>query len=314
MSDSPKLTEGDSLLIAAPADWRAACFSVPAMRALKRMKLELRILCPVSQGAFWESCGLGQVLTYADNASAREIAGRLNGDTIALAWEAGPAADALAKAGIPRRLGPPAKGLAKRLTELVEVIERPGPIQHRVRFYLGIAEKLGAEAMVAANFTPVNLGIPKAIERVLLVPDSDFGSHFEWPVERWEGVAKELLARGKQLWIATSGPRGAALSEALPEATGVPLKLPALEDLSSCALCIAADGSAPHLAAHMGTTCAVLFGPGEPEWTRPLGKRHVIIRRKVECAPCHAPKCRMDLRCQNDLDSGEVLRALEDLL
>ena len=287
---------------------------MPAVRALKRMKLELRILCPARQGSFWEGCGVGQVLAYPDNASAREIAGRMKGDTVSLAWEAGPAADALAKAGIPRRLGPPAKGLAKRLTEPVEVIERPGPIQHRVRFYLGIAEKLGAEAMVAENFTPVKTGVPQAMDRVLLVPDSDFGTHYEWPVEHWEVVAKELLARGKQLWIATSGPRGAALAKVLPEATGVPLVFPALEDLSSCALCIAADGSVPHLAAHVGTTCAVLFGPGEPEWTRPLGKHHAIIRRKVECAPCHAPKCRMDLRCQNDLDSDEVLRVLESLL
>jgi ADP-heptose:LPS heptosyltransferase len=54
----------------------------------------------------------------------------------------------------------------------------------------------------------------------------------------------------------------------------------------------------------------VLFGPGEPEWMRPMGKRHVIVRRKVECSPCHAPKCRMDLRCQHELEVAEVLRGL----
>jgi hypothetical protein len=43
---------------------------------------------------------------------------------------------------------------------------------------------------------------------------------------------------------------------------------------------------------------------------RPLGKQHLIVRRKVECAPCHAPKCRMDLRCQTELEVGEVLRVL----
>ena len=46
---------------------------------------------------------------------------------------------------------------------------------------------------------------------------------------------------------------------------------------------------------------------------RPLGKQHVIVRRKVECSPCHAPKCRMDLRCQNELEVEEVLRALQVL-
>jgi heptosyltransferase-2 len=104
--------------------------------------------------------------------------------------------------------------------------------------------------------------------------------------------------------------KGSALAKAIPEAEVVTLVLPALEELASCSLCIAADSSVPHLAAHVGTTCVVLFGPGEPEWMRPLGKQHVIVRRKVECSPCHAPKCRMDLRCQNDLEVEEVMRAI----
>jgi ADP-heptose:LPS heptosyltransferase len=307
------LSAGDPLLVAAPADWRGACLSVPAVRALKGMGVETRVLCSDDQRTFWENSGLGKVVAYPVGSSSREIARQIDGEPASLAWEAGVAADACAKAGIPRRLGPPAKGLVKRLTEPVEVIERPGPIQHRVRFFLGIAAKLGAETMVAANFAPVRVAVPLATDRVLLVPDSDFGRHYEWPLERWEVVAKALLERGKIVWIATNGPLGAALSAAIPRAEGVALELPALDDLSSCALCLAADGSVPHLAAHVGTTCVVLFGPGEPEWTRPLGKRHVVVRRKVACSPCFAPKCRMDLRCQNDLETGEVLRALEDL-
>ena len=310
MSDSSKLFPGDALLVTAPVAWRETCLSMPAMRALKRLGVEVSVLCPERQTGFWEASGFGKVIGYADRASVREIAGRLKDAKASLAWEAGVAADAMAKAGIPRRLGPPAKGLVKRLTEPVEVIERPGPVQHRVRFYLGLVEKLGAQAMVAENFAPLVTGIPRAMERMLLVPDSDFGPHYEWPLERWEAVAKNLLERGKQLWIASAGPKGAALAKALPAATGVALAIPGLDDLSSCALCVAADGSVPHLAAHVGTTCVVLFGPGEPEWMRPLGKQHVIVRRKVECSPCHAPKCRMDLRCQNDLEVAEVLRVL----
>jgi ADP-heptose:LPS heptosyltransferase len=313
VSDSPKLSPGDALLVAAPVAWREACLSVPAMRALKRLGVDVSVLCPERQTGFWEASGFLKLVPYSDRASVREIAGRLKGVTGSLAWEAGMAADALAKAGIPRRLGTPARGLVKRLTEPVEVIGLAGPVQHRVRFYLDLVEKLGAEAMVAENFAPLVTEVPRAVERVLLVPDSDFGPHYEWPVDRWEAVAKSLLEKGRQLWIATDRPKGTALAKALPEATAVPLAWPALEDLASCWLCIAADGSAPHLAAHVGTTCVVLFGPGEPEWMRPLGRQHVIARRKVECSPCHAPKCRMDLRCQNELEVDEVLRVLAEI-
>jgi ADP-heptose:LPS heptosyltransferase len=307
------LSPGEVLWVAAPVEWREACLSVPALRALQRMGLEVSLLCPERQAGFWEASGFGEVAGYSEKASVRELAGRMKEAKVSLAWEAGLAADAMAKAGVPRRLGPPAKGLVKGLTEPVEVDGQAGPVQHRVRFYLSLVEKLGAQAMVAENFAPVVTGVPRAMERVLLVPDSDFGSHFEWPVERWEAVARDLLERGKQLWIATVGPKGAALAKAVSEATGVVLVFPGLDDLSSCGLCIAADGSVPHLAAHVGTTCVVLFGPGEPEWMRPLGRRHVIVRRKVECSPCHAPKCRMDLRCQHELEVAEVLRVLAEI-
>ena len=273
------------------------------------MGVAVEVLCLERQAGFWKATGFEAVIGYGDKASARELAGRLKDRKAVLLWEAGVAAEACAKAGVPRRIGPQAKDLAKRLTEPVALVEAPGPIRHRVRLYLDLAAKLGAEPMVAENFATLRVDVPRAVERVLLVPDSDFGSHYEWPLDRWQAVAKALLEKGSQLRIA-SGAKGSALAKAIPEAEVVTLAWPALEDLASCSLCVVADGSLPHLAAHVGTTCIVLFGPGEPEWMRPLGKQHVIVRRKVECSPCHAPKCRMDLRCQNDLEVEEVLRAL----
>ena len=277
------------------------------------MGVSVGVLCPERQTGFWKATGFEAVTGYGDKASARELAGRVKDRKAVLLWEAGVAADACAKAGVPRRIGPQAKDLAKRLTEPVALVEAPGPIRHRVRFYLDLAAKLGAEPMVAENFAPLLVDVPRAVERVLLVPDSDFGSHYEWPLDRWEAVAKELLGKGRQLRVA-SGVKGSALAKAVPEAEVVTLDWPALEDLASCSLCVAADGSVPHLAAHVGTACVVLFGPGEPEWMRPLGKQHVIVRRKVECSPCHAPKCRMDLRCQNELEADEVIRSVISLL
>ena len=314
MADTLKLSSGDPLVIAAPVEWRGACLSLPALRALKGLVSELRVLCREEQASFWQSCEIGKVITYPDGANARAISGLLSAEGASLAWEPGSAADAFAKIGIPHRYGPPAKGLVKRLSQTVEVIERPGPVQHRVRFYLNIAAKFGAETMVPENFEPVRLGVPRASDRVILVPDSDYGAHYEWPLDRWVTVAKEVVRRINRVGIASCGPIGTALAKAVPEATEVPMKLPGLDDLGSSAICITADGSVPHLAAHVGTTCIVLYGPGDPEWSRPLGRQHVLIRRKVECAPCHAPSCRMDLRCQQDLEVDEVLKSLEGVI
>ncbi|QJE96576.1 glycosyltransferase family 9 protein [Luteolibacter luteus] len=313
MSEAPLIQPGEPLLVAAPAAWREACLSIPAMRALKRMGLDLRVLCPQAQIHLWEASGFTKVTGYSEKTSVRGITALLEKSGTALAWEAGDAAEAVAKAGIPRRLGPPAKGLEKRLTERITIVESPGPIRHRVQFYLGIAAKLGAETMVAENFAPASIGVPQDPDRVLLVPDSDFGSHYEWPLERWVDLGKTIVESGKLVRVGIAGAHGQKLAAALEGSDSVRLELPALEELSAHGLCIAAEGSVPHLAAHVGTMCLVLFGPGEPEWMRPLGRQHGIARRKVECSPCFANKCVMDLRCQKELEVTEVLRVLEGM-
>ncbi len=309
MPDAPKLTPGEILFVATPPRWREACLSVPAMRAFQRLGVRVKVLCPDKQLAFWKASGFGDGIAYPAGASAGGIAGRLSGVDAALLWEAGPVADACAKAGVPRRLGLPAKGLEKRLTERIERVVKPGPIEHRVRFYLDIAEELGAEGYVAENFTLVEMGVERE-GGVLLAPDSDEGPHYEWPLERWVALAGDLQEAGLEPVVGRGGRLGQALAGALEGAEAVDLGFPALEELARYRLCVAADGALPHLAAHVGTACVVLFGPGEPEWLRPLGKRHVIVRRKVECSPCFAPKCRMDLRCQTELEAEEVKAAI----
>lgn len=309
MPDLPKFQPGDRLLVAAPVHWREACLSVPAIRAIHRQGVDLRILCPASQSGFWRTSGGGEIVEYPDGAPAKVVASRLSGVKSALLWEPGVAADACAKAGVTRRLGPPAKGLEKRLTDRIERPVEAGPIEHRVRFYLGLAAALGAEAFVPGNFITVPVGVERA-ETVLLAPDSDDGPHFEWAVDGWVAVAGMLREAGFDVMVAVRGKRGREVASALPDAVSRELVFPALEELAGHRLCVTADGTLPHLAAHVGTTCVVLFGPGEPEWLRPLGRRHVIVRRKVECSPCFAPKCRMDLRCQNELGIDQVVKAI----
>ena len=160
--------------------------------------------------------------------------------------------------------------------------------------------------------SPFNLGIAPVAGAVLLCPGSDFGANHEWPLEGWEEIAEKLTACGCRVTVASvDGGRGLAksLAEKLGDGVGVFHASPlagALPLLAIHALVIAADGSLPHLAAMAGATCVTLFGPNDPAWKRPLGRRHAIVRRHVECAPCLLPKCPMDLRCQHELDSGRV--------
>jgi heptosyltransferase-2 len=204
--------------------------------------------------------------------------------------------------------------LKKQLTHPLAISATP--LEHRVRHYLSAVEAMGISTKHPEYFAPADLGIEPMDGRVLLCPGSDFGPSHEWSIERWVELAKKLITSGLRVTVASIS-AGRGLGKILSDNLGKsadsfqaePLS-EALPTLASYPLVIAADGSLPHLAAHAGATCVVLFGPNDPVWKRPLGKRHAIVRRHVECAPCLQPKCQMDLRCQKQLDVERVWQAI----
>ena len=303
------------MLVAAPERWDEACFAAPALRAMVAAGLGVGVLCAAVQREFWETVGGLAVIDFPANAKVKAVAAGLRGNwQAALAWEAGFAAEVFKSAAIPRRLGQQERRLKKLLTHPLGFAV--GPLEHRVRFYLAAAEALGIPTAMPEFFAPVSTGVAPVAGAVLLCPDSDFGPNHEWPVERWEEIARKLIESGRRVTI--TGPAGGrGLGEILAGKLGDEAEFfPAapmagvLPLLAAHGVVVAADGSLPHLAAHVGATCAVLFGPNDPVWKRPLGRRHVMVRRDVECAPCLLAKCPLDLRCQKELECERVWQAV----
>lgn len=305
--------------MAAPERWDEACFAVPTVRALVASGLGTGVLCPAAQREFWETVEGLAVMDFPVKTKARAVAAEISGNWEAsLAWETGLAAEAFKIAAIPRRLGADERKLAKLLTHPLGFAA--GPLEHRVRHYLATVEEMGIETGRAEFFAPAALGIEPVPGAVLLCPDSDFGPSHEWPVEQWLEIGRKLIENGKRVTVTgMDGGRGwgkfltqnlgesVEFFEASPLAGALPL-------LAVHSWVIAADGSLPHVAAHAGATCITLFGPNDPAWKRPLGRRHAVIRRHVECAPCLLAKCPLDLRCQNELETDRVWQAVREKL
>lgn len=303
------------MLLGLPERWDEACFAVPAVRALVKSGLVGGLVLRDEQAEFWKTvCGLPQ-FTYSSGTGAAALARNL-GDAwdASLVWENGLAAKAFSKANIARRLGPDEPKLAKLLTDPLDVSE--GATEHRVRLYLKTCEQMGIAVDRAEYFVAAALGIPAEPKSVLLCPGSDFGPSHEWPLDRWQELAEALLEQGRRITVSGMiGGRGLGkilagrlggeveFFHASPLAAALPL-------LAVHQIVIAADGSLPHLAAHAGSTCVTLFGPNDAVWKRPLGKRHVVVKRHVECAPCLSPKCLLDGRCQTELEVAKVLAAI----
>jgi len=243
---------------------------------------------------------LNAVITYPDNASARKIEKILAGNDTqfesAISWEAGEPAKAFARNEILQRLGYPAPGLVKILTDTVEVVLPPAPIEHRVRHYLNFIKKLGGDAFVKVNFQTCPLGVAPGQFRIALAQGSQYGESYQWPQEKFKEVVAEIERRYPgTVWvnIGSESDMGESLSE-----------------LRECSALLACDGEMAHLAAHVGLPSAVVFGPNEPEWKRPLGKQSQVVREHVACSPCYLAKCPLDHRCQNDVTVEMVVDAL----
>ena len=307
------------MLGAAPERWDEACFAIPAVRAMVASGLQMGVLCPVEQREFWETIPGITVVDFSLKSKPRHVAASISGNWEAsLAWENGTAAEIFKIARIPRRLGPDERKLKKLLTHPMAFFS--GPLEHRVRHYLAAVEELGVETGRAEFFAPAALGIEPVAGAVLLCPASDFGPSHEWPLDGWEEIANRILESGRRVTVASID-GGRRLAKRLVDKLGdrveffhaVPLA-GSLPVLAVHGLVIAADGSLPHLAAHAGTTCVTLFGPNDPAWKRPLGKKHAVVRRHVECAPCLMEKCPLDGRCLKELDAERVWQAVMEKL
>ena len=307
------MLDSGPLLIASPLVTDEACFSVPAVRAIHFAQPDrpLTIVCADEFVPLWQTVtGVTEVIAHSASASPRKIAKLLGEHSQSLVWEDSPAAAAFAKKGIPKRFGPSVDKLSKQLTDTIEVRKSSGPVEHRVKEYLKLAEKLGAQAFDAANFqTPPRASLPQLL-RIGIAPGSDFGPSAEWSLDNFRELIRQLAAE----FFIFESPGKPSAARKLSDLGTVIAEEHAFRELASCHLLIGNDGSLPHLAAHSGTPCVVIFGPNEPAWKRPLGTIHRIVHERVACSSCFLNKCQIDHRCMTEIDVERVRTEAEALI
>ena len=84
--------------------------------------------------------------------------------------------------------------------------------------------------------------------------------------------------------------------------------------LSVVDLLISNDMGLAHVAPAVGTPTIAIFGPTNPETTRPFGENAEVIRKEVECSPCMLRDCPIDHRCMTRISVEEVFETAEKKL
>lgn len=79
--------------------------------------------------------------------------------------------------------------------------------------------------------------------------------------------------------------------------------------LSVVDLMISNDMGLAHIAPAVGTQTIAIFGPTNPETTRPFSPLSEVIRKPVECSPCMLRQCPIDHRCMNWVTVDEAFEA-----
>lgn len=245
----------------------------------------------------------------------------------------------LARAGVPERIGYRSEWRGALLTRAVGLSLAPG--EHQVWKHLHLAEAAGAAPAGAPDVSwPVSATVRDAA-RARLAEAGWKGGAFaaahvasfahaakRWELGRFAAVFDELAAR-RGLPVVLLGSAGeksvngeaAGLAKkarvfdlsgatSLPEALGI---------LADAALFLGNDSGLAHLAGAAGTPSVVVFGPTDPEATRPWdgprgdGKRVrlALARRRTLCAPCRFAVCPIDHACMDGVTPAGVLAAID---
>jgi heptosyltransferase-2 len=237
-------------------------------------------------------------------------------------------------AGVPQRVGYSTDGRGWLLTRRIKDRRKEDGL-HQVDYYLGLFGCFGAyrvDRIPRLKLKPEVterglalldvLGIDRNELLIGVHPGAAYGETKRWLPERFARVIDLLQKPGRKL-VLLGGPGEEPLAERVSTiATHAPVNTvgktkvaEALVLISRCTLFLSNDSGLMHAAAALGIPQVALFGSTDPEKTRPLNDKAVVIRPAgVDCTPCFKSECQANLECMKAITVEEVYAAAEKLL
>ena len=247
----------------------------------------------------------------------------------------------IARARIPIRIG--YRGQLRRALLTRSVPYRLVPGEHQVFQHLRLAAAAGAAVAAPDTSWEVSKRERDAGRKALRSAGFDGGPYialhlasFAHAAKRWDlrrfaevvdALAAELSLHAILLGSASEKAMNAEAASLVRKARVTDLSgrssLPeALGILAEAALFVGNDSGISHLAAAVGTPTVVVFGPTDPDATRPWDgpredgrlPRVAVVRRPPLCAPCRFRVCPIDHACMRQVEADAVLAAARSLL
>ncbi len=240
----------------------------------------------------------------------------------------------LALARIPERWGYGGEGRGVLLTRRVARKE-DGAKMHQLEYYLELMRKLGyspAPAEVRLAVSPSEkraaglalraLGLNTRRPIVVLSPGASYGPAKRWPAERFAALGGLFQKKHGAEILITGAPDERDLAEQTASLMPRPPVVLAgrlglrrlLAVMSRASLVVTNDSGAMHLANALRVPVAAVFGPTDPDVTRPYHQPSVVLKKIVPCWPCFYRVCPYDHRCMTSIEPEEVYAAARRFL
>ncbi|MEJ7624180.1 MAG: lipopolysaccharide heptosyltransferase II [Pyrinomonadaceae bacterium] len=328
-----------------------AVMSIPALRELRRVFPDAHITLHTrawADGLFRDASFIDELVTFEpgrwkirdvyDNSRFLRVDGY---DLAILLPNSFESAVTTFLSDIPRRVGYNKDVRGLLLTDPVAVPEWKDR-KHEVYYYLHlIAEaerRVTGRETVSAQFpdTAVEVsaerrrearsylaagGIDLARKTVALGVGSTNSRAKRWPAERFASLIDRFAEIGVQTILVGSEAELEVTNFVAGLATATALNLAGKTDLgqavailSEVDLLISNDMGLAHIASAVGTQTLTIFGPTDPETTRPFSPAGEIIRKQVECSPCMLRDCPIDHRCMTWISVEEVFERAKSMI
>jgi heptosyltransferase-2 len=327
-----------------------AVMSIPALRAIRGRwpTAEIAILARPWVADLYGGQGYAdRILVYDNKREHKGFWGRErlaralreeNFDVAVLFQNAFDAAWIAWRARIPERIGYARDGRSWLLTRAIRPPATGEKPDHEVYDYLELLRRAGwlerlpqvdeisiaiAEADRKKALERLSAaGVREKAIRIAFASGAAYGSAKCWEPERYAALADRLIAEFDADVILFGAPQESGMAARVIGAMRGRLcnlvgatkigDLPAL--LSTCRLFIGNDSGAMHVAGAAGVPVIGIFGPTDPEGTRPITPQFTLIREPVECSPCFLRKCPIDHRCMTRISVDRVFQAAQLLL
>ncbi len=191
------------------------------------------------------------------------------------------------------------------------------PLQAKPRLFIGKELRKRGDALLA------QYGVAEDDLLIGLNPGASFGSSKCWPPEHFAELAG-LLRKGLDARIILfSGPGEEGIIQAILDRADIDLidtradkvDLELLKPLvKRCNLFITNDTGPRHYAVAFDVPTVVIMGPTDPRYTAANLDHTIVVRKELNCSPCHRKVCPRGHECMREIRPAEIFAAAERLV